>query len=94
MKRTSCKRILAKDYARISSPQLVGHLTCLGHVDNRHIRAIANRFIFRFAVSVPWREAMFRRRRMSSKDFCALADILWKGNAFVRYQNPDGWIVR
>jgi hypothetical protein len=37
---------------------------------------------------------MYRRKRMSSKDFCALADILWKGNAFVRYQNPDGWIVR
>jgi len=36
---------------------------------------------------------MNKRSRLSSKDFLALADILWKGNAIVRYQNPDAWIV-
>jgi hypothetical protein len=36
---------------------------------------------------------MNKRLRLSSKDFLALADILWKGNTTVRYQNPDAWIV-
>jgi hypothetical protein len=36
---------------------------------------------------------MNKRMRLSSKDFLALADILWKGTAKVRYQNPDAWII-
>jgi hypothetical protein len=36
---------------------------------------------------------MDRSKRLSSKDFRALANILWKGIAFVKYQNPDAWIV-
>jgi hypothetical protein len=36
---------------------------------------------------------MNKRIRLSSKDFLALADILWEGTAKVRYQNPDAWII-
>lgn len=36
---------------------------------------------------------MDKKKRLSSKDFLALADLLWKGTAFVRYQNPDSWII-
>jgi len=36
---------------------------------------------------------MNKRMRLSSKDFLALADILWEGTAKVRYQNPDAWII-
>jgi hypothetical protein len=36
---------------------------------------------------------MKRRKRLSSKDFLALADTMWNGNtsAKVKYKNPDGW---
>jgi hypothetical protein len=33
------------------------------------------------------------RKRLPSKEFLALADILWQGNAKVRFQNPDNWII-
>jgi hypothetical protein len=36
---------------------------------------------------------MNKRLRLSSKDFLALANILCKGNAMARYQNPDAWII-
>jgi hypothetical protein len=32
-------------------------------------------------------------KRLSSKEFLALADILWQGDVIVKYQNPDNWIV-
>jgi hypothetical protein len=36
---------------------------------------------------------MNRKRRLSSHDFLALADIIWNGAVKVRYQNPDAWII-
>jgi hypothetical protein len=33
------------------------------------------------------------RKRLSSRDFLALADIIWNGAAKVRYKNPDAWII-
>lgn len=36
---------------------------------------------------------MNKRKRLSSKDFRALAGLFWKGTAFVKYQNPDSWII-
>lgn len=32
-------------------------------------------------------------KRLSSQEFLELADILWQGNATVRYQNPDNWTI-
>ncbi len=31
-------------------------------------------------------------KRLSSKDFLELGDALWKGDAKVKYQNPDAWM--
>jgi len=31
-------------------------------------------------------------KRLSSKDFLELGDALWRGDAKVKYQNPDAWI--
>lgn len=31
------------------------------------------------------------RKKLSSNDFLAVADIIWSGAAKVRYQNPDAW---
>lgn len=31
------------------------------------------------------------RKKLSSNDFLAVADIIWNGAAKVRYQNPDAW---
>lgn len=32
-------------------------------------------------------------KRLSSREFLELADILWQGGAKVRYMNPDNWII-
>jgi len=32
-------------------------------------------------------------KRLSSREFLELADILWKGDLKIKYQNPDNWIV-
>jgi hypothetical protein len=32
-------------------------------------------------------------KRLPSKEFLALADILWQGAVKVKYQNPDNWII-
>ena len=32
-------------------------------------------------------------KRLPSKEFLALADLLWQGDAKVLYQNPDNWII-
>ena len=32
-------------------------------------------------------------RRMSTKDFFKMLDILWQDTAPVKYINPDAWIV-
>jgi hypothetical protein len=32
-------------------------------------------------------------KRLRSKEFLALADLLWQGGAKVLYQNPDNWII-
>lgn len=32
-------------------------------------------------------------KRLSRKEFFALADLLWQGDAKVKYQNPDNWII-
>jgi hypothetical protein len=34
-----------------------------------------------------------KRKRLPSRDFLALADIIWSGTVKVRYQNPDAWII-
>jgi hypothetical protein len=33
-----------------------------------------------------------RIKRLSSEDFLKIAEALWKGDAKVKYQNPDAWI--
>jgi hypothetical protein len=35
-----------------------------------------------------------KKRRLSSKDFLELYDLIWKGTAPVRYQNPERWRTR
>lgn len=62
----------------------------VGCVSFRYVLASATRFILifeflRFMISM--------RKRLPSKEFLALADILWQGNAKVRFQNPDNWII-
>jgi hypothetical protein len=32
-------------------------------------------------------------KRLSRKEFLVLADLFWQGDAKVRYQNPDNWII-
>jgi hypothetical protein len=32
-------------------------------------------------------------KRLSKKEFLALADLFWQGDAKVKYQNPDNWII-
>jgi len=32
-------------------------------------------------------------KRLSSKDFLALAELLLEGGVKVKYQNPDAWIA-
>jgi hypothetical protein len=50
----------------------------------------ATRFIL---ISEVLRFMVNMRKRLPSKEFLALADILWQGNAKVRFQNPDNWII-
>jgi hypothetical protein len=35
-----------------------------------------------------------RKRRLASKDFLELYDLIWKDSAPVKYQNPDQWLAR
>jgi len=32
-----------------------------------------------------------KKKRLSSKDFLELYDLIWKGTAPVKYENPDRW---
>ena len=32
-----------------------------------------------------------RKRRLSSKDFLEVYDLIWENTAFVKYQNPELW---
>jgi hypothetical protein len=32
-------------------------------------------------------------KRLSSREFLELADILWQGDVKVKYQNPDNWTI-
>jgi hypothetical protein len=32
-------------------------------------------------------------KSLPRKEFLALAEILWQGDAKVKYQNPDAWII-
>jgi hypothetical protein len=32
-------------------------------------------------------------KRLPRKEFLALAEMLWQGDAKVKYQNPDAWII-
>ncbi len=50
----------------------------------------ATRFILRFAIS---NNVISMSKRLPSKEFLALADILWQGAVKVKYQNPDNWII-
>jgi hypothetical protein len=34
------------------------------------------------------------KKRLSSKDFLGLQDLIWKGTAPVKYQDPDRWRAR
>jgi hypothetical protein len=58
---------------------------CFGNV----LRS-ATLFILRFAIS---NNVISMSKRLSSKKFLALADILWQGAVKVKYQNPDNWII-
>ncbi len=58
---------------------------CFGNV----LRS-ATRFILRFAIS---NNVISMSKRLPSKEFLALADILWQGDVKVKYQNPDNWII-
>jgi hypothetical protein len=51
---------------------------------------LATRFILGFAVLIL---TINMSKRLSSKEFLALADLLWQGDAKVRYQNPDNWTI-
>jgi hypothetical protein len=50
----------------------------------------ATRFISGFAILTLM---INMSKRLPSKEFLALADLLWQGNAKVRYQSPDNWIM-
>ena len=36
---------------------------------------------------------MLMSKRLTSKEFLELADILWQGKVKVKYQNPDSWAI-
>jgi hypothetical protein len=50
----------------------------------------ATRFILEFATLS---RVIEMSKRLRSKEFLALADLLWQGDAKVLYQNPDNWII-
>jgi hypothetical protein len=61
-----------------------------GYVSFRYVLVSAARFISRFAI-LTWMICM--SKRLPSKEFLALVDMLWQGGAKVKYQNPDNWII-
>lgn len=50
----------------------------------------ATRFILEFTILT---RMINMSKRLPSKEFLALADLLWQGDAKVLYQNPDNWII-
>jgi len=50
----------------------------------------ATRFILEF---MDLTSLIKMNKRLPSKEFLALADLLWQGDAKVLYQNPDNWII-
>ena len=61
-----------------------------GHVSSRHVLLPAVWIILGFAILV---DLIDMTKRLSSREFLELADILWKGDLKIKYQNPDNWIV-
>jgi hypothetical protein len=72
------------DESRFSTRAVIAYI-CFGHAS-----ASATQFISRFGIP---NSVIGMSRRLQSKEFLALADILWQGSVKVKYQNPDNWIV-
>jgi hypothetical protein len=35
--------------------------------------------------------SLYRKKKLPSKDFLELYDLMWEGKAPIKYQNPDRW---
>ena len=55
-----------------------------------YVLTCATRFILEFSI---FKKMINMSKRLPSKEFLALADLLWQGDAKVTYQNPDNWII-
>lgn len=61
-----------------------------GHIHFGHVLSDATWLILRFAIPLG---LIDMSKRLSSREFLELADILWQGDAKVKYQNPDNWTI-
>ena len=59
-------------------------------VSFRYVLTSATRFILEFAILTGM---INMSKRLPSKEFLALADLLWQGDAKVLFQNPDNWVI-
>lgn len=62
----------------------------VGCVSFGYVLMSATRFILEFTIL---KRMINMSKRLPSKEFLALADLLWQGDAKVLYQNPDNWII-
>ncbi|MGA2768559.1 MAG: hypothetical protein ABSF24_09640 [Candidatus Bathyarchaeia archaeon] len=35
--------------------------------------------------------SLYRKKKLPSKDFLELYDLIWEGTAPIKYQNPENW---
>lgn len=61
-----------------------------GHIQCGHVLTETTWLILRFAILL---SLIDMSKRLSSREFLELADILWQGDVKVKYQNPDNWTI-
>jgi hypothetical protein len=62
----------------------------LRHIHYGHVLMETTWLILRFAILLG---LIDMSKRLSSREFLELADILWQGDVKVKYQNPDNWTI-